>query len=241
MDVIKVSAHSRSTAVAGAIAGVMRDHGHAEVQAIGASAVNQAIKAVAIARELPGAGWDRDRLLPGVRRDRHRRQGAHGGQAGRRAAKLNSGAALAGGIAERFFTPRPRHRRLNHTAENAEVSGSFSTLSAVWFRAGELSATRAPIAACGCVSSGRERDSRADPSWTTESDSKGSPEAPQLPLLLGLVVVPLGSREKRAGVRCSAACSGRKPVRAPACPPLPGVVRPFHQHRRRSSPARAPA
>ncbi len=50
MDVIKVSAHSRSTAVAGAIAGVMRDHNHAEVQAIGASAVNQAIKAVAIAR-----------------------------------------------------------------------------------------------------------------------------------------------------------------------------------------------
>lgn len=50
MDVIKVSAHSRSTAVAGAIAGVIRDHGHAEVQAIGASAVNQAIKAVAIAR-----------------------------------------------------------------------------------------------------------------------------------------------------------------------------------------------
>jgi stage V sporulation protein S len=50
MEVIKVSAHSRSTAVAGAIAGVMRDHGHAEVQAIGASAVNQAIKAIAIAR-----------------------------------------------------------------------------------------------------------------------------------------------------------------------------------------------
>ncbi len=50
MDVIRVSAHSRSTAVAGAIAGVMRDYRHAEVQAIGASAVNQAIKAIAIAR-----------------------------------------------------------------------------------------------------------------------------------------------------------------------------------------------
>jgi len=50
MDVIKVSAHSRSNAVAGAIAGVMRDYRHAEVQAIGASAVNQAIKAIAIAR-----------------------------------------------------------------------------------------------------------------------------------------------------------------------------------------------
>jgi stage V sporulation protein S len=50
MEVVKVSAHSRSTAVAGAIAGIMREHGRAEVQAIGASAVNQAIKATAIAR-----------------------------------------------------------------------------------------------------------------------------------------------------------------------------------------------
>lgn len=49
-ELIKVSAQSRSTAVAGAIAGVMRDQGYAEVQAIGASAVNQAIKAIAIAR-----------------------------------------------------------------------------------------------------------------------------------------------------------------------------------------------
>jgi stage V sporulation protein S len=47
---IKVSAQSRSTAVAGAIAGVMRDHHHAEVQAIGAGAVYQAVKALAIAR-----------------------------------------------------------------------------------------------------------------------------------------------------------------------------------------------
>ncbi|MBN1311316.1 MAG: stage V sporulation protein S [Anaerolineae bacterium] len=50
MDIIKVSAHSRSTAVAGAIAGIVRQHKHAEVQAIGAGAVNQAIKATAIAR-----------------------------------------------------------------------------------------------------------------------------------------------------------------------------------------------
>jgi stage V sporulation protein S len=49
-DVIKVSARSRSTAVAGAIAGVMREHHYAEVQAIGAGAVNQAVKALAIAR-----------------------------------------------------------------------------------------------------------------------------------------------------------------------------------------------
>lgn len=49
-DLIKVSAQSRTTAVAGAIAGVMREHGYAEMQAIGASAVNQAVKAIAIAR-----------------------------------------------------------------------------------------------------------------------------------------------------------------------------------------------
>jgi stage V sporulation protein S len=50
MGVLKVSARSRSAAVAGAIAGVVREHGRAEVQAIGAGAVNQATKAVAIAR-----------------------------------------------------------------------------------------------------------------------------------------------------------------------------------------------
>ena len=49
-DIIRVSARSRSPAVAGAIAGVFRDHGRADVQAIGAGAVNQAIKAAAIAR-----------------------------------------------------------------------------------------------------------------------------------------------------------------------------------------------
>ncbi len=48
-DVIKVSGKSRTTAVAGAIAGVVRETRRAEVQAIGAGAVNQAIKAVAIA------------------------------------------------------------------------------------------------------------------------------------------------------------------------------------------------
>jgi len=49
-DIIRVAATSRSTAVAGAIAGVVREHGSAVVQAIGAGAVNQAIKAIAIAR-----------------------------------------------------------------------------------------------------------------------------------------------------------------------------------------------
>ncbi len=50
MELIKVSARSRSTAVAGAIAGIIRESGYAEVQAIGASAVNQSVKALAIAR-----------------------------------------------------------------------------------------------------------------------------------------------------------------------------------------------
>ena len=50
VDVIRVAAQSRSTAVAGAIAGIVREQGRAEVQAIGAGAVNQAVKAAAIAR-----------------------------------------------------------------------------------------------------------------------------------------------------------------------------------------------
>jgi stage V sporulation protein S len=49
MEMIKVSATSRTSAVAGAIAGVIRDHHRAEVQAIGAGAVNQAMKALVLA------------------------------------------------------------------------------------------------------------------------------------------------------------------------------------------------
>jgi stage V sporulation protein S len=49
-EVIRVSARSRAPAVAGAIAGVIREQGRADVQAIGAGAVNQAVKATAIAR-----------------------------------------------------------------------------------------------------------------------------------------------------------------------------------------------
>ena len=48
-NMIKVSADSRTSAVAGAIAGVIRDHRHTEVQAIGAGAVNQAVKALVLA------------------------------------------------------------------------------------------------------------------------------------------------------------------------------------------------
>src|SRR5829696_4153099 len=49
MDMIKVSATSRTSAVAGAIAGIVRQHHRAEVQAIGAGAVNQAVKALVLA------------------------------------------------------------------------------------------------------------------------------------------------------------------------------------------------
>ena len=50
MEVFKVSAKSNRNSVAGALAGVLRERGGAEIQAIGAGALNQAIKAVAIAR-----------------------------------------------------------------------------------------------------------------------------------------------------------------------------------------------
>ena len=50
MEVLKVSAHSMPNAVAGAISGVIREHGAVEVQAVGAGATNQALKAIAIAR-----------------------------------------------------------------------------------------------------------------------------------------------------------------------------------------------
>jgi stage V sporulation protein S len=59
MDIIKVSANSRTSAVAGAIAGVVREHKRAEVQAIGAGAVNQAVKALVLAvGYLKGDGID---------------------------------------------------------------------------------------------------------------------------------------------------------------------------------------
>lgn len=50
MDLIKVSGTSRTSAVAGAIAGVIREYQRAEVQAIGSQAVNQAVKALALTR-----------------------------------------------------------------------------------------------------------------------------------------------------------------------------------------------
>ncbi len=50
METLKVAASSNPNSVAGALAGVIRESGRAEMQAIGAGALNQAVKAVAIAR-----------------------------------------------------------------------------------------------------------------------------------------------------------------------------------------------
>lgn len=59
MEVLKVSSKSAPNSVAGAVAGVIRENGCVEVQAVGAGATNQAVKAVAIARGyLAPAGID---------------------------------------------------------------------------------------------------------------------------------------------------------------------------------------
>lgn len=50
METLRVSGQSRPNSVAGAIAALLRTQGEVEVQAIGPSAVNQAVKAIAIAR-----------------------------------------------------------------------------------------------------------------------------------------------------------------------------------------------
>jgi len=56
MDVLKVSTKSNPNSVAGALAGVLRENGSTEIQTIGAGALNQAIKAIAIARGFVAPG-----------------------------------------------------------------------------------------------------------------------------------------------------------------------------------------
>jgi len=59
MDLLRVSAWSNPKSVAGAIAGVLRERGEVDVQTIGAAALNQAVKAIAIARSyVAGEGID---------------------------------------------------------------------------------------------------------------------------------------------------------------------------------------
>lgn len=50
MEILKVSAKSQPKSVAGALAAVLRENGSVEIQAVGAGAVNQAVKALAITR-----------------------------------------------------------------------------------------------------------------------------------------------------------------------------------------------
>ena len=63
MDVLKVSTKSNPNSVAGALAGVLRENGKAEIQAIGAGALNQAVKAIAIARGFVSLRSSTSRLM----------------------------------------------------------------------------------------------------------------------------------------------------------------------------------
>jgi len=56
MEVLKVATSSSPNKVAGALAGVLRENGRAELQAVGAGAVNQSVKAIAIARGFVASG-----------------------------------------------------------------------------------------------------------------------------------------------------------------------------------------
>lgn len=56
MSILRVSSKSNPNAVAGALAGAIRETGSAEIQTIGAGALNQAVKAVVIARGFVAPG-----------------------------------------------------------------------------------------------------------------------------------------------------------------------------------------
>ena len=65
MTKLKVSAKSDPAKVAGAIAGIIREQGKAEVQTIGAGSLNQAVKAIAIARGFVAPGGINLIIIPG--------------------------------------------------------------------------------------------------------------------------------------------------------------------------------
>ena len=65
MTTLKVSAKSDPAKVAGAIAGVVREEGKAELQTIGAGSLNQAVKAIAIARGYVAPGGMDLIIIPG--------------------------------------------------------------------------------------------------------------------------------------------------------------------------------
>lgn len=56
IEVLKVSSKSNPNSVAGAIAGMIKEYGKVELQAIGAGALNQAVKGIAIARGFVAPG-----------------------------------------------------------------------------------------------------------------------------------------------------------------------------------------
>jgi stage V sporulation protein SpoVS len=65
MEVLKVSHSSAPNKVAGAIAGVLSKTDEVELQAIGAGAVNQAVKAIAIAKRFVEAKGKEIYVIPG--------------------------------------------------------------------------------------------------------------------------------------------------------------------------------
>ena len=65
MTTLKVSTKSNPAKVAGAIAGVVREEGKAEIQTIGAGSLNQAVKAIAIARGYVAPGGIDLIIIPG--------------------------------------------------------------------------------------------------------------------------------------------------------------------------------
>ncbi|OQY09581.1 MAG: stage V sporulation protein S [Fusobacteriia bacterium 4572_132] len=64
MEILKVSSKSSPNSVAGAIAGILKENSHVEIQAIGAGAVNQSVKAIAIARGFVAPSGDNLICIP---------------------------------------------------------------------------------------------------------------------------------------------------------------------------------
>jgi len=64
LETLKVSSKSNPNSVAGALANVFREKGSVEIQAVGAGALNQAIKAVAIARGFVAPSGDNLIIIP---------------------------------------------------------------------------------------------------------------------------------------------------------------------------------
>lgn len=64
MDILKVSSKSNPNSVAGAIAGILKENTQVEMQAIGAGAVNQSVKAIAIARGFVAPSGDNLVCIP---------------------------------------------------------------------------------------------------------------------------------------------------------------------------------